>query len=424
MKLITNYGDAIRLFENRKQAQDDPIIKERVETILKDVLNRGDDALRELTERLDGVLLDDFRVPSEAFSEAEAQVPEELKEAIKLSAQRVRAFYEHQPKEGFLVQSEGALLGQLVRPLDRVACYVPAGQAPLFSTLIMTAVPAQVAGVEDIVIITPSNSEGHVAAEILVAANSLGITSIYRLGGAVAIAALAYGTQSIKRADKIVGPGNAYTMAAKKLVYGDVGIEALPGPTETLVLADETADVHHVVTDLLAQAEHDGAQPVLVTTSQSLIDAVLASLSTAIESLPTAKTARESCDERGIIVKVTSLEEAIEVANAYAAEHLCLLLQDPWALIPKVKHAGGLFVGKNSMEALGDYVIGPSHVMPTGGTARFSSAINVRDFQKVIPIVSLNIETVKAIGPAGAKMARAEGLEAHARAIESRLKGD
>jgi histidinol dehydrogenase len=288
----------------------------------------------------------------------------------------------------------------------------------------MTVVPAQVAGVPDIVVSTPVNSQGEVAPEILVAANHLGIKTIYRLGGAVAIAALAFGTQSIKRVDKIVGPGNAYTMMAKKLVFGEVGIEALPGPTETLVIADDSADVQHVLADLLAQAEHAGAQPVLVTTSQSLIDAVLTNLDAAMASLPTSITAKESWDERGLIVYVPNLQDALDVANAYAAEHLCLLLKEPWDAVPYVKNAGGLFIGQNSMEALGDYMIGPSHVMPTSGTARFSSAINVRDFQKLIPIVSLNADTVQAIGPAGVTMARAEGLEAHARAIESRLKGD
>ncbi|MCA9838150.1 MAG: histidinol dehydrogenase [Trueperaceae bacterium] len=395
-----------------------------VRHILSEIRLKGDVAVRQFTQKFDGALLEDFRVPEAAFEVAESKVDAELKEAIALAAKRVRAFYEHQPKEGFIHQENGSLLGQLVRPLERVACYVPGGQVPLFSTLLMTAVPAQVAGVPDIVVATPANAKGEVAPEILLAAKYIGLSTIYRLGAAVAVGALAFGTASIKRVDKIVGPGNAYTMAAKKLAFGEVGIEALPGPTETLVIADDSADLNHVIADLLAQAEHDAAQPVLVTTSQSLAQAVETGLEASIRALPNPAMALESCMERGYLVVVDSLDEAIEVANAYAAEHLCLLVQDPWKLVPQVKHAGGLFIGENSMEALGDYIIGPSHVMPTSGTARFSSAINVRDFQKVIPLISLNKETVTAIGPAGAKMARAEGLEAHARAIESRLKGD
>ena len=424
MKRIQGAKEAIRLFETRQSAGDNDQVIESVRKIIHEIKSQGDDAVRRLTQGFDGVWLEDFRVPQAAFDAAEVKVDAELKDAIMLAAKRVRAFYEHQPKEGFIQQEGGALLGQLVRPLERVACYVPGGQAPLFSTLLMTAVPAQVAGVPEIVVATPANARGEISSEILLAAKLLGIDTVYRLGGAVAVAALAYGTKSIKRVDKIVGPGNVYTMAAKKLVFGDVGIEALPGPTETLVIADEQADLNHVIADLLAQAEHDAAQPVLVTTSSQLADAVQERLGAAIQALPEPKTALESCEQRGYLIVVSNLMEATEVANAYAPEHLCLLLKDPWSVVPFVKHAGGLFIGENSMEALGDYLIGPSHVMPTGGTARFSSAINVRDFQKLIPLVSLNKETVNAIGPAGAKMARAEGLEAHARAIESRLEGD
>ncbi len=424
MNLIQGAEEAIRLFEMRQSVSENELIIERVRHILKEIKLKGDEAVRGFTQTFDGAWLEDFRVPEAAFLAAETKLDKALKDAIALAAKRIRAFYEHQPKEGFIQQEDGALLGQLVRPLERIACYVPGGQAPLFSTLLMTVVPAQVAGVPDIVVASPANAQGEIAPEILVAANLIGIKTIYRLGAAVAVGALAYGTESIKRVDKIVGPGNVYTMAAKKLVYGDVGIEALPGPTETLVIADETADLNHVLADLLAQAEHDAAQPVLVTDSPQLARAVQGSLEAAINGLPDPRMALESCTERGFIVLVENLDEALNVANAYAPEHLCLLVKDPWSLIPSVKHAGGLFIGEHSMEALGDYIIGPSHVMPTGGTARFSSAINVRDFQKVIPLISLNKETVTAIGPAGAKMARAEGLEAHARAIESRLKGD
>jgi histidinol dehydrogenase len=424
VKLLRNAKEAIELFSNRRLLEDDTALLESVQQTIHDVRKRGDAAVKELSEKFDGMKLKNVRVPSKDFKAAQKQVDIELREAIKLSAKRIRAFYEHQPKEGFVWQDDGSLLGQLVRPLERVACYVPGGQAPLFSTLLMSAVPAQVAGVPEIAVTIPRNKQGKVAPEVLVAASQLGIDEVYCLGGPVAIAALAYGTSSIRKVDKIVGPGSRYTMAAKKLVFGDVGIEALPGPTETLVIADKHADVNHVVADLLAQAEHDFAQPVLVTTSESLAKSVLKVLEAQLKTLPTERAARASVFERGYLVTVKTLEEAANVANAYAPEHLCLLVENPWQLVPRVKHAGGLFIGEHSMEALGDYLAGPSHVMPTSGTARFSSAINLRDFQKVIPFVAMSEKSLNHIGAAAAKMARSEGLEAHARAIESRLQRD
>ncbi|MGL4608313.1 MAG: histidinol dehydrogenase [Trueperaceae bacterium] len=424
MKLIRNSQEAIKLFSNRRLLDSDTALFESVQNVISNVRKRGDTAIKELSEKFDGMKLGEARVPTREFKAAQKQVDADLKAAIKLSATRIRAFYDHQPKEGFVWQNDGSLLGQIVRPLERVACYVPGGQVPLFSTLLMTAVPAQVAGVPEIAVTIPRNKKGKVAPEVLVAASELGIDEVYCLGGPVAIAALAYGTETIRKVDKIVGPGSRYTMAAKKLVFGDVGIEALPGPTETLVIADKSADVNHVVADLLAQAEHDFAQPVFVTTSESLAKSVLKVLEAQLKTLPTEETARASVQERGYIVLVKTLDEAVAVANAYAPEHLCLLVENPWGVVPGVKHAGGLFIGEHSMEALGDYLAGPSHVMPTSGTARFSSAINLRDFQKVIPFVAMSEKSVNAVGAAAAKMARSEGLEAHARAIESRLPKD
>ena len=420
MRVLYGKGEAKRDLR-RGAAREDAAARNSVSATLKRIREEGDAALRELTERFDGVDLTDNLVPEEAFARAERSVPPELKSAIARSAQRVRAFHEKQPAGGFLEQIDGSLLGQLVRPLARVACYVPGGSAPLFSTLLMTAAPAQVAGVKEVVVATPPRKDGNVAPEILVAASLLGITKVYRMGGAQAVAALAYGTQTIPKVDKIVGPGNRFVVLAKQLVYGEVGVEALPGPTETLVLADAFADVQHVAADLLAQAEHVGAQPVLVTPSRELLEEVEKELEQQLKTLSTRESAQESVEMRGFAVLVENLAEGLEVANAYAPEHLCLLVKDPWALVPHVEHAGGIFLGEYSMEALGDYAAGPSHVMPTGGTARFSSALNVRDFQKVIPLVNLGQKTLQDIGPYAAKMARAEGLEAHARAIESRL---
>lgn len=424
IEILRSKDEALRRFRGRGDVPEDDAARRAVEEIVADVRRRGDEALRSWTERLDGARLERFETPPEAFDGAEAALPAELKEAIRLAIARVRSYYEQQPRGGFLQPDDGGLLGQLVRPLERVACYVPGGQAPLFSSLVMLAVPAQVAGVPEIVVATPPRPDGSVAPEILWTARELGLGPVYRVGGAQAVAGLAYGTEELPRVDKIVGPGNRWVMLAKRQVFGAVGIESLPGPTETLVLADGSAAPGHVIADLLAQAEHVGAQPVLVTTSEALVEAVLAGLAPALETLPTAAVARASLEERGVIVRVESLADGVEVANAYAPEHLCLLVEEPWALVPLVKHAGGLFLGESSLEALGDYLAGPSHVMPTGGTARFASFVNVRDFQKVIPLLAVGAEQLRRIGPAAATMARAEGLEAHARAIEARLRED
>lgn len=393
----------------------------QVEAVIETVKARGDDALREFGERFDGVVLERFAVDRAQRSAAGAALDAELRAAIDLSIARVRAFHERQPREAAVVPGPDGWLGQVIRPVRRVGVYVPAAQAPLFSSLIMSAVPAQVAGVREIAVATPPRRDGSVVPEILYVAEVLGLGPVYRLGGAQAIAALAYGTEQVRPVDVIVGPGSPWVVIAKQLVYGQVGIESLPGPTETLVVADASADPVHVAADLLAQAEHEGAQPVLVTTHEGLWRAVEAELERQLGDLPTAPVARESLQDRGLVAIVDDLEAAMVVANAYAPEHLCLLVEDPWTWVGAVEQAGGVFVGEASMEALGDYVAGPSHVMPTGGTARYASALNVRDFQRVMPVVGLSASALAAIGPAGARMARAEGLEAHARAIESRL---
>ncbi|MBZ9752633.1 histidinol dehydrogenase [Deinococcus sp. HMF7604] len=392
-----------------------------VERLLADVRARGDDALRDWTERLDGHRPEELAVRAEDLAAAAVDAP--LHSAIRLAIARVRAFYEAQPAHGFLNHGLDGALGQLVRPLGRVGVYVPGGLAPLISTLIHTAVPAQVAGVRDIVVTTPPDREGRIHPAILVAARELGLTQLYKVGGAQAIGALAYGTASIAAVDKIAGPGNLFVVIAKRMVYGMAGIESLPGPTETLVVADDSADARFVAADLLAQAEHNGAEPVLVSTSRDLLLRVQAELNSQLEALPEPNRswARDSVQARMKVVLAGSLAEALELSNLYAPEHLCLLTRDPWSLLGGVQRAGGVFLGEASMEALGDYVAGPSHVMPTGGTARFMSPVNVRDFQTIISVVGLTEDTLRRIGPAGALLARAEGLEAHARAIESRL---
>ena len=421
MRVIEGKRAALETFSNRGFARG---VDEEIRTvaqIVSAVRERGDEAVREYSDRFDGVKLDDLRVPDREFDEAEARIDPELASAIEMAAGRITDYYRSQPAQGFIEEQGGTLLGQLVRPLGRVGCYVPGGTAPLFSTLLMTALPAKVAGVDEVVVATPPGPDGRVAPEILFAARRVRVSTVYRIGGAQAIAALAYGTESVQRVDKIVGPGNRWVVLAKQAVYGAVGIEALPGPTETLVLADETASIEHIAADLLAQAEHVGAQPVLVTPSKAVAEALPAALETAVAELPTAAAARESLSQRGYLVLVEDLEEGIEVANAFAPEHLCLLVARPHDLVPLVRNAGGIFAGHRSMEALGDYLLGPSHVMPTGGTARFSSFVNLNDFQKLIPIVEVGEELLGEVGAAAARMARAEGLEAHARAIESRI---
>lgn len=406
-----------------EQTFGDPLTPEQVvDRILNDVRERGDDALRDWTEKLDGSRPAEIEVSAAELHAA--QVDPDLHAAIRLAAERVRAFYLQQPAHGFLEHGPDGALGQLVRPLGRVGVYVPGGLAPLISTLIHTAVPAQVAGVPDIVVTTPPGRDGTVHPAILVAARELGISRVFKVGGAQAIGALAYGTGSIPAVDKIAGPGNLFVVIAKRMVYGQAGIESLPGPTETMVVADDSADPRHVAADLLAQAEHNGAEPVLVSTSREVLLRVQTELAEQLENLPEPNRswARDSVDARMKVVLASDLTEALELANLYAPEHLCLLTRDPWSLLGQVRRAGGVFVGESSMEALGDYVAGPSHVMPTGGTARFMSPVNVRDFQNIISVVGINADTLRRIGPAAAQLARAEGLEAHARAVESRLK--
>jgi len=422
MRIVRGLDAALDAVRHRAQDLLDEPTERTVREIVDAVRRGGDDALRVATERLDGVRLDTLRVPRGEIDAAADAIDPELRDAIDLAIERIERYYRRQPAGGFLDTDEGAVLGQLVRPIERVGVYVPGGTAPLFSSLLMSAVPARVAGVERLVVVTPPRKDGSVPVEILYAAARVGAEHVVRVGGAQAVAALAYGTESVPRVDKIVGPGNRYVVAAKRLVFGTVGIESLPGPTETLVIADERADPQHVAADLLAQAEHLGAQPVLVAWSDEVVRRTLDAIETALATLPTAEAARESTEERGMVLRVADEAEAMQVANAYAPEHLCLLVDDPWRLLPSVRNAGGVFVGAHSMEALGDYVAGPSHVMPTSATARFASFVNVRDFQKVIPVLSLSPSVVQEIGPAAVTMARSEGLEAHARAVLARLK--
>ncbi|HEX2326865.1 MAG TPA: histidinol dehydrogenase [Chloroflexota bacterium] len=390
-----------------------------VERVWREVRARGDAALREITQRLDGVAPAAFETSREEVARAYDDVAPSLVDDLRLAAQRVTAFHQQQQRRSWIDFQEGT--GQMVRPLERVGLYAPAGRAAYPSTIIMSAVVARVAGVEEVVLCTPPQRDGRQRPEMLVAADVAGVQRIFKVGGAQAIVAMAYGTETVPRVDKVLGPGNLFVVLAKRRVFGAVAIDQLPGPTETLVLADESADPEEVAADLLAQAEHDPlATPLLLTTSEALASAAQGAVERQLESLPTAATARDSLGLRGGAVVVESVEEALRLTNGYAPEHLCLLLRDPWAYVGRVRHAGGVFVGSASPEAAGDYVAGPSHIMPTGGTARFASPLSVDDFVKIISVVGLPAARLAQIGPTAARLARAEGFEAHARALEAR----
>ncbi len=392
-----------------------------VARILADVKANGDQAVRKYSARIDGSGLAEFRVPAERIAEGWRRTEPGLRVALELAAERIYSFYQRQPRNSWLQwDDEGGALGQIVRPLERVGIYAPNGRAPYPSSLLMAAIPAQVAGVPQIVVATPPRG-GELNDTILAAAQIANVSEVYAIGGAQAIGALAYGTESVPRVDKILGPGGIYVVLAKRRVFGAVAIDQLPGPTETLLLADESANPAYVAADMLAQAEHDPlASALLLTPSEPLALAVRAAVAEQICSLGRNDTIRASLAARGGIIVVRDVDEALDLANEYAPEHLCLLTANPWELLGRVKNAGGVFVGELSSEALGDYAIGPSHIMPTGGTARFSSPINVWDFVKITSVFGVGPATARQISPAAIAIAEKEGLTAHARAVHIR----
>jgi histidinol dehydrogenase len=396
---------------------------EAVERIIRDVRGRGDSALREWTARLDGTRRAAFEVPRARWRRAAASLEPALLKALELAAAEIERFHRKQVRNSWVDFSVEGALGQIVVPLGRVGLYAPGGTAPLPSSLLMAAIPARVAGVDEIVVCSPPQRDtGEVAEIVLAAAHVAGVDRVFALGGAQAIAAMAYGTETVPQVDKIAGPGSLFVVLAKRAVYGVVGIEALPGPTETMVIADEAANPHLAAADLLAQAEHDVvASAIMLTPSHALAEATQAEVARQLEGLDRAEIASQSIERRGGIVVVPDLDSAFELANAYAPEHLCLLLEEPWQHVGKVRNAGGIFLGERSFEVLGDYVAGPSHIMPTGGTARYASPVNVDDFRKVISLVGLNEAALRRIGPAAARLADAEGLTGHAAAVRARL---
>jgi histidinol dehydrogenase len=404
----------------------DPEIRRRVEEILEAVRERGDSALLEFTERFDGVRIEAGKLavaPGE-FENAEQTVGAETVKALRYAAERIERYHRHAiPRSWWVEDGNGSLLGRRICPLDRVGVYVPGGRAAYPSTLLMTAIPARVAGVREIVVVSPPSPDGSVNAGVLVAARIAGATEVYRVGGAQAVGALAYGTETIRRVDKIVGPGNVYVALAKGKVFGQVGIDMLAGPSEVVVVADESADPEWVAADLIAQAEHDPmARSILLTPSASLIEKVEDRLVEMLAALQRREIAVKSLEANGALVLTADIGEAVGIANRLAPEHLELQVGEPFRLLPQVSHAGAIFLGRHTPEVVGDYVAGPSHVLPTGGTARFSSVLGVEDFVTRSSVVHCSQTGLGEARPYLLEIARAEGLEGHGVAAEVRMK--
>ena len=392
-------------------------VEEPVAAILRDVKQRGDEAVLEYTRRFDRCDIDSLAVTAAEIEEAFSLVEPEFLEVLRKAAENIRAFHRAQVRQS-LVQTprSGVVLGQRITPIERVGLYVPGGTAAYPSTVLMDAIPAKIAGCEKIVMATPPGADGKINPAILAAAKIAGVTDIFKMGGAQAVAALAYGTESVPKVDKIVGPGNAFVAEAKKQVFGMVAIDMIAGPSEILVLADGKSDAKVVAADMLSQAEHDrNATAVLVTESMELAKAVQAELEIQVEALPRRDIARASVDNNGMIIVAESLDVGIEVANRLAPEHLELQVDDPFAYLDAIRNAGSVFLGRSCPEALGDYFAGPNHTLPTSGTARFSSPLGVDDFVKKSQFLYYTPEALDAVADDVARFARKEGLEAHAR---------
>jgi len=423
MKIIEDFEAAKAALSRQGPSQaafeaDDrePEIKQWIE----DVRRRGDAALIDYTLKFDGVKLASLEITPEQVKAAYREVNDELLAALKLAAGRITAYHVGQ-RDNLLRESTRDGMGWLVRPLNRIGIHTPGFTSPLPSSLLMTAIPAKVAGVREVIVVTPPGKQGEVSPITLAAADIAGVDRIFSVGGAQAIAALAFGTESIPPVDKVCGPGNIFVTLAKKLLYGVVGIDGLFGPSEVLIIADETANPTYCAADLLAQAEHILGSAVLVTTSKGLADRVAREIEQQLNDLPQPALARESLDERGIVAVVAGIDQAVELANLYAPEHLLLMVDKADAYLDRISNAGCIVIGEKTTVVLGDYVAGPSHILPTGGTARFTSPLNVTDFVKLTSLVSVDDASLNKLGPTAQTLATAEGLDAHAKAVEKRL---
>lgn len=403
--------------------------QQSVEEILNNVRTRGDEAVLEYNRKFDApdLTVDQLQVSLAEIEDAYQQVDDEFLATLSLAIERIQSFHEREMEDSWMMtRDDGTIVGRMVRPVDSAGLYVPGGQGgstPLVSSVLMNGIPATIAGVSQQVMVTPPNDKGEVSPHLLVAASEIGITEIYKAGSAWAIAALAYGTERIPRVDVIVGPGNQFVTEAKRQVSGMVRIDMIAGPSEVLIVADESAEASHVAADMLAQAEHDPlALSILVTTDKELAAAVPGELERQLNTLSRQTIAREAISSRGVILVATDLEEAVAIANAVAIEHLELAIQDPWAVLPKIRHAGAIFLGHHTPEAAGDYLAGPNHVLPTMGTARFASALGVETFLKKSSIISYSKEALVADGEHIQRLANLEGLTAHAASVSERLK--
>ena len=398
-------------------------VNETVENILKDVKKRGDKALFEYTKKFDKVDLKTLEVSEEEIQKAFDTIDKELLEVIKYSHDNIKLFHEKQVRNNFIVKKEnGVSLGQIINPIEKVGLYVPGGTAAYPSTVLMNAVPAKIAGCKEIIMVTPPTSDGTILPSLLVAAKIAGVDRIFKVGGAQSIAALSYGTESIPKVYKIVGPGNIYVAMAKKMVYGEVSIDMIAGPSEVLIIADDSANPVHVAADLLSQAEHDKlAASILVTTSKELAKNVAEQLEIQLKELEREEIARTSIENQGRIIITKTIDEAIKISNEIAPEHLELAVSNPFELLTRVKNAGSIFMGHNTPEPLGDYLAGPNHTLPTSGTAKFSSPLSVDDFIKKSSFIYYSKEGLEEVKDKVIKFAESEGLTAHARSVSKRF---
>ncbi|MBE5774451.1 MAG: histidinol dehydrogenase [Clostridiales bacterium] len=397
-----------------------------VSGIIADVRERGDAALLDYCEKFDKVRLEGLEVSEDEIAEAFSAVEPEFINVLKLAAANIRAFHEKQVRQSFIMlEQDGVVMGQKIMPIEKVGLYVPGGTAAYPSTVLMDAIPAKIAGCSEIAIVTPPGKDGKVNPAILAAARIAGVTRIFKVGGAQAVAALAYGTDTIPQVDKIVGPGNAFVAEAKKQVFGRVAIDMIAGPSEILIVADGTCDPRHLAADMLSQAEHDKlASAVLVTDNESLASSVQAEIERQLLVLPREEIARASIENNGKIIIADSLDRVIDIANALAPEHLELCVDNPFDYLDRIRHAGSIFMGKNCPEALGDYLAGPNHTLPTSGTARFASPLSVDDFIKKSQYTYFTRDALKKVADSVALFAEKEGLSAHARSATVRFEED
>jgi len=408
------------------EAVSDRSVSDAVADILREVKQRGDAAVLDYTLRFDKVsagTLAELVVPQERLQQALATITQEQRQALEVAAERVRRYHEHQKQESWqYIEADGTLLGQQIRAMDRAGLYVPGGKASYPSSVLMNAIPAKVAGVDEVVMVVPTPG-GEVNEMVFAAAALAEVDKVITIGGAQAIAALAYGTETVPKVDKIVGPGNIYVATAKRNVFGEVAIDMIAGPSEILVVCDGRTDPDWIAMDLFSQAEHDQqAQSILISPDAEFLQRVSEAIERLLPTLAREEVARVSMKERGALIRVAGLDQAVELANRIAPEHLELSVEDPQALLPKIRHAGAIFMGRYTAEALGDYCAGPNHVLPTSGTARFSSPLGVYDFQKRSSVIMCSPEGASTLGKTASVLARGESLEAHARSAEYRIK--